>query len=54
MLSDTFLIIFIATCTAFVGEGLTYILVYRSDEYKRFISYFIDIIFCDYLIKFLG
>ncbi|KAI6227038.1 Phenylalanyl-tRNA synthetase beta subunit [Aphelenchoides besseyi] len=35
MLSDCILIIAIAVFTALLGEGLTYILVYRSDEYKR-------------------
>ena len=35
MFSDALLIIFIAFCTALLGEGLTYLLVYRSDEYKR-------------------
>uniref|UniRef100_A0A915Q6W7 Uncharacterized protein n=1 Tax=Setaria digitata TaxID=48799 RepID=A0A915Q6W7_9BILA len=35
MYSDYLLIIFIATCTAVVGEALTYILVYRSEQYKR-------------------
>lgn len=35
MYSDCLLIIFIATCTALVGEALTYVLVYRSEQYKR-------------------
>ncbi|MFH4979282.1 hypothetical protein AB6A40_005991 [Gnathostoma spinigerum] len=35
MYSDCVLIIFIATCTALVGEALTYVLVYRSEQYKR-------------------
>uniref|UniRef100_A0A915BCB3 Calcium load-activated calcium channel n=2 Tax=Ascarididae TaxID=6250 RepID=A0A915BCB3_PARUN len=35
MYSDCVLIIFIAICTALVGEALTYVLVYRSDQYKR-------------------
>uniref|UniRef100_A0A914WS32 Calcium load-activated calcium channel n=1 Tax=Plectus sambesii TaxID=2011161 RepID=A0A914WS32_9BILA len=35
MLSDCLLIIFIAMGTALLGEGLTYVLVYRSDQYKR-------------------
>ncbi|CAI4221502.1 unnamed protein product [Auanema sp. JU1783] len=35
MLSDCLLIIGIALCTALAGEGLTYLLVYRSEEYKR-------------------
>lgn len=35
MYSDCLLIIFIATCTAVIGEALTYVLVYRSEHYKR-------------------
>ncbi|EJW73075.1 transmembrane and coiled-coil domain-containing protein 1 [Wuchereria bancrofti] len=35
MYSDYLLIIFIATCTAIIGEALTYVLVYRSEQYKR-------------------
>ncbi|KAK5967095.1 Phenylalanine--tRNA ligase beta subunit [Trichostrongylus colubriformis] len=35
MLSDCLLIIAIAFCTALAGEGLTYLLVYRSEQYKR-------------------
>ena len=35
MIGDALLIIFIAFFTALLGEGLTWILVYRSDEYKR-------------------
>lgn len=35
MYADTLLIIFIAVCTALLGELLTYVLVYRSDQYKR-------------------
>ncbi|KAK6038554.1 phenylalanine--tRNA ligase, B5 domain protein, partial [Cooperia oncophora] len=35
MLSDCLLIIAIAFCTALAGEGLTYVLVYRSEQYKR-------------------
>ncbi|CAK5031953.1 unnamed protein product [Meloidogyne enterolobii] len=35
MYSDAFLIIFIALFTALLGEGLTWLLVYRSEEYKR-------------------
>uniref|UniRef100_A0A915D0L1 Calcium load-activated calcium channel n=1 Tax=Ditylenchus dipsaci TaxID=166011 RepID=A0A915D0L1_9BILA len=35
MFADTLLIILIAMFTALLGEGLTYVLVYRSDEYKR-------------------
>jgi len=36
MLSDCLLIIVIALFTALLGEGLTWVLVYRSDEYKRY------------------
>lgn len=35
MYSDYLLIIFIATCTAIIGEVLTYVLVYRSEQYQR-------------------
>ncbi|KAE9550574.1 hypothetical protein FO519_006232 [Halicephalobus sp. NKZ332] len=35
MYSDALLVIAIATVTACVGEALTYLLVYRTDEYKR-------------------
>ncbi|VDP46543.1 unnamed protein product, partial [Soboliphyme baturini] len=35
MIADSLLIIFISICTAFIGEGLTYLLVYKSDRYKR-------------------
>lgn len=35
MYADAVLITVIAFCTALLGEGLTYVLVYRSDEYKR-------------------
>ncbi|CAD6192223.1 unnamed protein product [Caenorhabditis auriculariae] len=35
MLSDCLLIIAIAVCTALAGEGITYLLVYRSEHYKR-------------------
>jgi hypothetical protein len=35
MIGDCVLIIGIAICTALLGEGLTYVLVYRSEEYKR-------------------
>ncbi|CAJ0948190.1 unnamed protein product, partial [Mesorhabditis belari] len=35
MLSDCLLIIVIAIGTALAGEGLTWLLVYRSEEYKR-------------------
>lgn len=40
MLSDCILIIAIAFCTALAGEGLTWLLVYRSDQYKRLMVWF--------------
>lgn len=35
MWSDTLLIVFISICTALLGEGLTYALVYRTDKYQK-------------------
>lgn len=35
MWSDTLLIVFISICTALLGEGLTYGLVYRTDKYQK-------------------
>ncbi|XP_059149230.1 calcium load-activated calcium channel-like [Physella acuta] len=35
MLSDCILIVFISVCTAFLGEGLTWIMVYRTEKYKK-------------------
>ncbi|XP_045193875.1 calcium load-activated calcium channel-like [Mercenaria mercenaria] len=35
MLADCLLIIFISICTAFLGEGLTWLLVYRTEKYKK-------------------
>ncbi|CAK9300165.1 unnamed protein product [Gordionus sp. m RMFG-2023] len=35
MLVDTLLIFFISICTAFLGEGLTYFLVYKTEKYKK-------------------
>ncbi|KAL4219394.1 Calcium load-activated calcium channel [Mactra antiquata] len=35
MLADCLLIVFISICTAFLGEGLTWILVYRTEKYKK-------------------
>ncbi|XP_037958651.1 calcium load-activated calcium channel [Teleopsis dalmanni] len=35
MWSDTILIVFISICTAFLGEGLTWLLVYRTDKYQK-------------------
>uniref|UniRef100_A0A1L8D937 Calcium load-activated calcium channel n=1 Tax=Nyssomyia neivai TaxID=330878 RepID=A0A1L8D937_9DIPT len=34
-MSDTLLIVFISICTAFLGEGLTWLLVYRTDKYQK-------------------
>lgn len=45
MLSDCLLIIVIALFTALLGEGLTWVLVYRSEEYKRsFIPYDLPVV----------
>ncbi|XP_037074086.1 LOW QUALITY PROTEIN: calcium load-activated calcium channel-like [Pollicipes pollicipes] len=35
MFSDTILIVFISICTALFGEGLTWLLVYRSEKYQK-------------------
>jgi len=35
MLSDCILIIVISVCTALMGEGLTWAMVYRTDKYKK-------------------
>ncbi|XP_052790066.1 calcium load-activated calcium channel-like [Mya arenaria] len=35
MLADCLLIVFISICTAFLGEGLTWLLVYRTEKYKK-------------------
>ncbi|CAD5234441.1 unnamed protein product [Bursaphelenchus xylophilus] len=35
MYADAVFIVCIATFTALLGEGLTYLMVYRSEEYKR-------------------
>ncbi|XP_067941215.1 calcium load-activated calcium channel-like isoform X2 [Watersipora subatra] len=35
VLSDTLLIVAISTCTALLGEGLTWLLVYRTENYQR-------------------
>ncbi|KAK6618939.1 Calcium load-activated calcium channel [Polyplax serrata] len=35
MWSDTLLILFISICTALLGEGLTWILVYRTEKYQK-------------------
>ncbi|VDL57900.1 unnamed protein product [Hymenolepis diminuta] len=38
MLEDTLSIIFVAVFTAVLGEGITWLLVYRTDKYKRLTS----------------
>nr|ACO15312.1 Transmembrane and coiled-coil domain-containing protein 1 [Caligus clemensi] len=35
MWSDTLLIVFISFCTVLLGEGFTWLLVYRSEEYMK-------------------
>ena len=35
MLSDRLLIVFISICTALLCEGLTWVLVYRTEKYKK-------------------
>lgn len=35
MLADTILILVISVCTALLGEGLTWLLVYRTEKYKK-------------------
>ncbi|XP_012941615.1 calcium load-activated calcium channel [Aplysia californica] len=35
MLSDCILIVFISVCTALLGEGLTWLMVYRTEKYKK-------------------
>ena len=35
MWSDALLILCISICTAFLGEGLTWLLVYRTEKYQR-------------------
>ncbi|ELU14083.1 hypothetical protein CAPTEDRAFT_164117 [Capitella teleta] len=35
MLADTLLILSISIATAFLGEGLTWLLVYRTEKYKK-------------------
>ena len=34
MWADSLLILVISICTAFLGEGLTWLLVYRTDKYQ--------------------
>lgn len=35
MIADTLLILFISVATAFLGEGLTWLMVYRTSKYKK-------------------
>jgi len=35
MYADTLLILFISVCTALLGEGLTWLLVYRTENYQK-------------------
>merc|ERR1711963_690571 len=35
MWADTLLILFISTCTALLGEGVTWVLVYRTEKYQK-------------------
>lgn len=35
MWADTLLIVFISICTAFLGEGLTWLMVYRTEKYQK-------------------
>ncbi|TMW43350.1 hypothetical protein DOY81_011570, partial [Sarcophaga bullata] len=35
MWGDTILIVFISICTALLGEGLTWLLVYRTEKYQK-------------------
>lgn len=35
MWADTILIVFISVCTALLGEGLTWLLVYRTEKYQK-------------------
>ncbi|XP_076053834.1 calcium load-activated calcium channel [Oratosquilla oratoria] len=35
MWADTLFIVFISICTAFFGEGLTWLLVYRTEKYQK-------------------
>ncbi|XP_070582285.1 calcium load-activated calcium channel-like [Ptychodera flava] len=35
MIADTLLIVFISVCTALLAEGITYLLVYRTEKYKK-------------------
>ena len=33
--ADTLLIVFISMCTALLAKGIMWVLVYRTDKYKR-------------------
>jgi len=35
MYSDSFLILFISVFTALLGEGLTWLMVYRTEKYQK-------------------
>lgn len=35
MWTDTLLIVFISVCTALLGEGLTWLMVYRTEKYQK-------------------
>lgn len=35
MWADTLLIVFISVCTALLGEGLTWLMVYRTEKYQK-------------------
>ncbi|CAH1272440.1 calcium load-activated calcium channel [Branchiostoma floridae] len=35
MLADTLLIVFISICTALLAEGITWLLVYRTEKYQK-------------------
>jgi hypothetical protein len=35
MWADTLLIVFISICTALLGEGLTWLMVYRTERYQK-------------------
>ncbi|KAK9305406.1 hypothetical protein QLX08_003539 [Tetragonisca angustula] len=35
MWADTILIVFISICTALLGEGLTWLMVYRTEKYQK-------------------
>lgn len=35
MFGDSLVIVFISIFTAFLGEGVTYLLVYRTEKYQK-------------------